>query len=192
MFLFTVFSAIAVVAATGVIISRKPVYSALFLLVNFATLAALYIMVEAQFLAAVQIIIYAGAIVVLFLFVVMLIGGGELGPGDREAARPEDRPTSTQADKARVAASPRLRVAPGWQRITALVLAVLLLAGLGYGLITGQLHPARGDVAVFGQGSTEAIAATLYTEYLLPFELTSVLLLVGMLGAIVLARRSEE
>ena len=59
------------------VVSRKPVYSALFLLLNFATLAAFYIMLQAQFLAAVQVIVYAGAIVVLFLFVVMLIGGGE-------------------------------------------------------------------------------------------------------------------
>ena len=79
MFLFIVFALIAVVAALGVILSHKPVYSVLFLLMNFGTLAALYIMLQAQFLAAVQVIVYAGAIVVLILFVVMLIGGGELG-----------------------------------------------------------------------------------------------------------------
>jgi NADH-quinone oxidoreductase subunit J len=180
MFLFIVFALIAIVAAAGVILSRKPVYSALFLLLNFASLAALYIMLQAQFLAAVQIIVYAGAIVVLFLFVVMLIGGGELGAGDRE--------TSRQGNKAD-AASPRFRVQLGWPRVTALVLAVLLLAGVGYGLITGQLHAGRGTAAAFGQGSVEAIGAALYTDYLLPFELTSVLLLVGMVGAVVLARR---
>ena len=83
MFLFIVFALIAIVAALGVILSHKPVYSALFLLMNFGTLAALYIMLQAQFLAAVQVIVYAGAIVVLILFVIMLIGGGELGSGDR-------------------------------------------------------------------------------------------------------------
>ena len=83
MFLFLIFGAIAIVAAVGVILSRKPVYSALFLLMNFATLAALYILLQAQFLAAVQVVVYAGAIVVLILFVVMLIGGGELGRGTR-------------------------------------------------------------------------------------------------------------
>ena len=71
MFLFIIFALIAIVAALGVILSRKPVYSALFLLLNFASLAALYIMLQAQFLAAVQIIVYAGAIVVMFLFVVI-------------------------------------------------------------------------------------------------------------------------
>ncbi len=179
MFLFIVFALIAIVAGLGVILSRKPVYSALFLLLNFATLAAMYIMLQAQFLAAVQIIVYAGAIVVLFLFVVMLIGGGELNAVDRE--------TSRQGDKANIA-SQRSSIQLGWPRLTALVLAVLLLAGVGYGVITGQLHQPTGTAAAFGQGSVEAVAATLYTDYLLPFEMTSVLLLVGMVGAVVLAR----
>ena len=188
MFLFIVFALIAIVAAACVILSRKPVYSALFLLLNFASLAALYIMLQAQFLAAVQIIVYAGAIVVLFLFVVMLIGGGELGAGDRETSRQVDKEAGRQGNKAD-AASPRVRVQLGWPRVTALVLAVLLLAGLGYGLVTGQLYAGQGTAAAFGQGSVEAIGAALYTDYLLPFEMTSVLLLVGMVGAVVLARR---
>lgn len=175
MFLFIIFALIAVVAALGVILSRKPVYSALFLLVNFATLAAMYIMLRAQFLAMVQIIVYAGAIVVLFLFVVMLIGSGELSRGDR-------RDTETRGGGA---TSPR-RVPVS--RIVAVALAVLLLAGVGYGLITGQLYPTQGSPAAFDAGSVEAIGAVLYTEYLLPFELASVLLLVGMIGAVVLAR----
>ena len=136
MFLFIVFALIAIVAALGVILSHKPVYSALFLLMNFGTLAALYIMLQAQFLAAVQVIVYAGAIVVLILFVVMLIGGGELGSGDRRTRGPGDTATA-------VPASPGRRVALGWPRITAIVLAVLLLAGVGYGVITGQLAPHR-------------------------------------------------
>lgn len=168
MFLFIVFALIAIVAAVGVIISRKPVYSALFLLLNFATLAVLYILLEAQFLAAVQVIVYAGAIVVLFLFVVMLIGGGELTDiGDPRKP---------------------MRARFTWPRIAALVLGLLLLAAVGYGVLTGQLNPAQGSEAAFGQGGVEAIAGVLYTDYLLPFELTSVLLLVGMIGAVVLAR----
>lgn len=168
MFLFIVFALIAVVAALGVILSRKPVYSALFLLLNFATLAALYVMLQAQFLAAVQVIVYAGAIVVLFLFVVMLIGGGQLGD-IRDSSRP-------------------LRQRFTGPRIAAIVLVLLLLAGLGYGIVTGQLSSAPGDAATFRQGSVQAIASVLYTDYLLPFELASVLLLVGMVGAVVLAR----
>jgi len=204
MFLFIVFAAIAVVAALGVILSRKPVYSALFLLLNFATLAAMYILLQAQFLAAVQIIVYAGAIVVLFLFVVMLIGGGELGPGDRETSRqgaalrslvslsnglPKgDKETRKQGDAATSLASPHGSAAPRLRGALALVLAVLLLAAVGYGLVTGHLFPVQGNAAAFGQGSVEAIGAALYTDYLLPFELTSVLLLVGMVGAVVLAK----
>jgi NADH-quinone oxidoreductase subunit J len=171
MFLFIIFAIIAVVAAVGVITSRKPVYSALFLLVNFGTLAALYIMVQAQFLAAVQVIVYAGAIVVLFLFVVMLIGGGELGD-----FRARQQP---------------FMVRFGWPRIVAVVLGVLLLAGVTYGLVAGQLMTTQNTAADFGNGSVQAIASVLYTDYMLPFELASVLLLVGMIGAVVLARPPE-
>lgn len=169
MFLFIVFALIAVVAAAGVIVSRKPVYSALFLLLNFAALAALYILLEAQFLAAVQLIVYAGAIVVLILFVIMLIGGGELSD-IRDPQKP-------------------LRSRFTWPRVTALVLGALLLAGVIFGLATGQLNPAQGSVGAFDHGSAHAIASVLYTDYLLPFELAGVLLLVGLVGAVVLARR---
>ena len=169
MFLFVVFGAIALVAALGVILSRKPVYSALFLLLNFGTLAAMYIMLEAQFLAAVQVIVYAGAIVVLFLFVVMLIGGGDL----RDIRDPR--------------LSMRLRFT--WSRSAALILAVLFVAALAYGIISGALAPGQGSVAAFGQGSVQAIGDALYGDYLLPFELASVLLLVGMIGAVVLTRK---
>lgn len=168
MFLFIIFALIAIVAALGVILSRRPVYSALFLLLNFLALAALYILLQAQFLAAVQIIVYAGAIVVLILFVVMLIGGGEL--------RDIRDPNKTLRQRV---------TAP---RISALVLAALLLAAVGYGLITGALNPAAGSAAAFDSGSVQAIAGVLYTDYLLPFEMASVLLLVGMVGAVVLAR----
>jgi NADH-quinone oxidoreductase subunit J len=171
MFLFIVFALIAIVAAVGVIISRRPIYSALFLLLNFASLAAFYIMLEAQFLAAVQVIVYGGAIVVLFLFVVMLLGGGELND-----IREENR---------------RFPQRFGWQRFIAVGLGLLMLAGLAYGLVSGQLNPIQGDATAFGQGSVQAISSVLYTDYLLPFELASVLLLVGMIGAVVLARPPE-
>ncbi len=169
MFLFIIFALIAVAAAVGVVVSRKPVYSALFLLLNFVTLAGLYIMLEAQFIAAVQVIVYAGAIVVLFLFVVMLIGGGEL----------------TDIRDPQKTLRQRL-TAP---RIAALVLVLLLLAGMVFGLVTGQLSAAQGSAAAFDHGSAQAIASVLYTDYLLPFELAAVLLLVGLVGAVVLAQR---
>jgi NADH-quinone oxidoreductase subunit J len=185
--LFIIFAVTSIVAALGVVFSRKPIYSALFLLVNFGTLAALYILLRAQFLAMVQVITYAGAIVVLFLFVTMLIGGGELGLGDRR-----DTETRGQGDTGTaVSASPRLRVILDWPRVAALALALLLLAGLGYGIVTGQLSTTQGSATAFENGSVQAIGQTLYTEYLVPFELMSVLLLIGMIGAIVLARPPE-
>jgi NADH-quinone oxidoreductase subunit J len=171
MLLFIVFALIAIVAAVGVIISRRPIYSALFLLLNFASLAALYIMLQAQFLAAVQVIVYAGAIVVLFLFVVMLLGGGELN----DMGDPNQKPAQRF----------------GWPKIAALVMALLMVAALAYGLISGQLFTGQGDATAFGQGGVQAIGSVLYTDYLLPFELASVLLLVGMIGAVVLARKPE-
>jgi len=190
MFLFIIFSLIAIVAAAGVILSRRPIYSALFLLVNFATLAALYIMLQAQFLAVVQIIVYGGAIVVLFLFVVMLLGGGEIND-IRDARRPGA--DAGRGEKS-FAPTPGGRAVEGrlrWPQIAALTLAILLLATVGYGLITGQLNPIQSDAATFGQGSVQAIGSVLYTDYLLPFELASILLLVGMIGAVVLARPAE-
>jgi NADH-quinone oxidoreductase subunit J len=171
MFLFIVFALISIVAAVGVVISRRPIYSALFLLLNFAALAAMYILLQAQFLAAVQVIVYAGAIVVLFLFVVMLLGGGELND-----IRDGNRPFLQRF---------------GWPRFVAVALGLLMLVGLAYGLVSGQLNPAQGSPEAFGNGSVQAIGSVLYTEYLLPFELASVLLLVGMIGAVVLARPPE-
>jgi NADH-quinone oxidoreductase subunit J len=168
MFLFIVFGAIAIVAAVGVIASSKPVYSALFLLVNFASLAVFYVMLQAQFLAAVQVIVYAGAIVVLFLFVVMLIGGGEIGD------LPRRRAFWSWSD---------------WPRMAGVLLALVLVAGLAYAIVAGQLPTVQGDSAAFGQGSVEAVGTALYTTYLFPFELMSLLLLVGMIGAVVLARK---
>ena len=79
----------------------------------------------------------------------------------------------------------------GWPRFVALGLGLLMLVGLAYGLVSGQLNPVQGDPVAFGQGSVQAIGSVLYTEYLLPFELASVLLLVGMIGAVVLARPPE-
>jgi NADH-quinone oxidoreductase subunit J len=171
MFLFIIFGAVAVAAAVGVIASRKPVNSALFLLLNFVALAAFYVMLQAQFLAAVQVIVYAGAIVVLFLFVVMLIGGGEL----------RDAPRLGEATPLRAR----------WPRMAALVLAAVLVAALGYGIVTAVIHTGAGNAQAFGQGSVEAIGQALYTDYLLPFELTSVLLLVGMVGAVALSRKER-
>jgi NADH-quinone oxidoreductase subunit J len=172
MLMFILVGVIALVSALGVILSRRPVYSALFLLVNFSCLAVFYIMLEAQFLAAVQVIVYAGAIVVLFLFVVMLIGGGELLDLPRGRAAFEER--------------------SGWPRLVALGLTAAMAAALIYGIATATLSATQGNAEVFGQGSIQAIGIALFTDYVLPFEMASVLLLVGMIGAVVLAQRTRS
>ncbi len=163
LFLFFVLAAAAIAGALGVVLSKKPVYSALALLLNFVVLAALFITLHAQFLAVVQIIVYAGAIVVLFLFVIMLIGGDLPG----------------------VALQTRWRVAAAG---VAVVAGVLALAGLVYVVVAGS--PAAVSGAVPGNGSVQAIGEALFTTYLLPFELASVLLLVAMIGAVALARKA--
>jgi NADH-quinone oxidoreductase subunit J len=162
---FLALAVVAIAGALGVVLSKKPVYSALSLLVNFAVAAVLFITLQAQFVAVVQIIVYAGAIVVLFLFVIMLIGGDLTGVGGRSRMR---------------------NVAS----IVAVAAGVLLLAGLVVVASAGALAGVSGDVP--GQGSVQAIAEALFTDYLLPFELTAVLLLVAMIGAVVLARKPAE
>ena len=162
---FIFLAAIAVAAAAGVVLSRNPVYSALSLLVNFAVLALMFISLHAQFLAIVQIIVYAGAIVVLFLFVIMLIGG--------------DLKVFRQRSRARQIAA-----------YVALVVGVLLLIGLGYVVVAGALSGQAGNVP--GNGAVQVIGEVLFTRYVLPFELASVLLLVAMIGAVVLARKPSK
>ena len=161
---FLIFAAIAIAGALGVVLNRKPVYSALSLLVNFAVLAVLYVALQAQFLAVVQVIVYAGAIVVLFLFVIMLISGDLPGVDVHTRGR-------------QVAVT------------IAAVAGVLLLVGLGYVALASRAPMANPSGELPGAGSVQAIGAALFTDYLLPFELASILLLVAMIGAVVLARK---
>jgi NADH-quinone oxidoreductase subunit J len=168
MVLFVVLGAIAIAAALGVIIARKAIYSALSLLVNFCSLAGLYLLLNAQFLAAAQVIVYAGAIVVLFLFVTMLLGEGE------ETANLKSQIT---------------------KNYLAIALAVVLFVEVGYVLVSGTLTGTQGSdtpEAIAGMGNVQAIGKLLFTDYLLPFELAAVLLLIGIVGAVVLARKKAE
>jgi NADH-quinone oxidoreductase subunit J len=158
---FAILALIALAGALGVVLSRNPVYSALSLLVNFVSIALIYFLLRAQFLGVVQVIVYAGAIVVLFLFVVMLIGG-EIG-SLRHAGR-------------------------NYARLLAVLSALVFLAMLA-GVILQAVPLATTSVGTPDAGSVQAVGIALYTEYIVPFELASLLLLVGMLGGIVLARR---
>jgi NADH-quinone oxidoreductase subunit J len=162
---FYVFATIAVVAALLVVIQRRAVYSALALIVCFGSVALLFYQLGAYFIAAIQVIVYAGAIMVLFLFVVMLI-------------EPESE----------VLALNRLRRLP----VFALPLAALL--GLFLLWAFAGLAPPASTVADSGpweKGEVGTVARHLFNDYLLPFEVTSILILVAVLGAMVLAKRTH-
>jgi len=168
MALFYLFGAVAVIASLLVIAQRNPIYSVLLLIASFGALSGLYVLLEAPFVAVIQIIVYAGAIMVLFLFVVMLLNA------------PHER---TEHDRL---AHPMFR--PGPMRFGAL-LAIVFAIELGWALTRGPRaggefgNAAVTDVAHLGQA--------LFTDYAFPFEVTSVLILVAMVGAVVLARREE-
>ena len=163
-FFFLIIAAIAVVAAFGVIFNRNVVHSALSLLVNFCALAVLYFMLNAQFLAVAQILVYAGAIVVLFLFVVMLLGA-ELG---------EKISSWLTVQNAFLAA-----------------LSIILLTVVGTAVFENYINGAHGDFtqeAAQQYGQVQMIGSVLFTDYILAFQLVAVLLSVGIIGVVWLAQ----
>ncbi|HWW85106.1 MAG TPA: NADH-quinone oxidoreductase subunit J [Vicinamibacterales bacterium] len=150
-----------------VVSTKNTVHSVLFLVLNFLFVAALYVMLGAQFLAVIQILVYAGGIVVLYLFVVMLVN--------------LKRPPESHHDPHR-----RTRLGLG---LAAAVL-VELVAIVAYGFAQPAAAPvAAAQSALPVSGNTEQVGWLLYTSYLIPFEIASMLLLVAMIGAIVLAKR---
>ena len=168
--LFWVFAAVAVTASVLVVGQRNPMYSVLLLILSFAALSGLYVVLDAPFVAAIQIIIYAGAIMVLFLFVVMLLN-----------VPTEDVPVGYHA---------RLLGGAGPRRFGA-VLSCVLVIELAIALV--KLTPARmpsGEAAT--QSTVYDIGLKLFQEYSFAFEATSVLILVAMVGAIILARREPH
>lgn len=162
---FYIFATIAVLAALFVITQRQATYSALALIICFGSIAVLFYQLGAYFIAAIQVIVYAGAIMVLFLFVVMLIDPAS-----------ESFPLS------------KLRNLP----VAALPVAALFGLTLLWGISawTGQDSGADGP-GLASKGEITNIAQDLFNEYLLPFEVTSILILVAVLGAMVLAKRTE-
>jgi NADH-quinone oxidoreductase subunit J len=157
---FVLIAVIAVGSALGLVLKRNPIHGALFLVVNLGTVAALYLTLGAEFLAAAQVIVYAGAIMVLFVFAIMV-----LIPGKEETGPDPRRPF-------------RLLAVPVGALLLVQVL-VIVVASPGF----------APRVAVPAPGGVEAIGRLLFTDYLFPFELTSVLLLAAMVGVLVLARR---
>lgn len=159
--LFNTASVVTVVCALLVVLNRNPVYSAIFLVITFFSLAVLYLLLEAYFLAVLEILIYAGAIMVLFLFVIMLLNVG------REEA---------------VARLVTL------QRAFSLLLVVLFFSGVVIFVIQGMDVPHRPGESITS-GSVTEVGEALFSTYLFPFEVASLLLLVALIGTVYLAKR---
>ena len=167
--LFFITALIAIGAAVAMVLSHNAVHSALWLVLNFFGVAVLYLLLNAPFLAMVQITVYAGAIMVLFLFVIMLLGSEK---GQEE-----------------------INGLP-WQTPVALVLGLALIGIAGYALFgaaTPALMPQPPGTALGpALGAPDQVARSLFSTYLLPFEITSVLLLVALIGAVVLTIKSRQ
>jgi NADH-quinone oxidoreductase subunit J len=164
---FLVLSLVAIASALGMLFSRNTIYSALFLVLNFVTVAVFYLMLGAPFIAMSQITVYAGAIMVLFLFVIMLLG-----------AESVTSPTQGMS----------------WQRPLAFLLAITLTVESVYLIFArAKLDTVitAPDAATNSMESLREMAMTLFDKFLLPFEITSILLLVAMVGAIVLAKKEK-
>lgn len=158
---FYLFAALALVFAFCVVSAKNPVYAVLSLVVTLFCLAALFVLLKAYFVAAVHLLVYAGAVLVLFLFVVMLLGVGTEGGSGRTSGW-------------------------GFRAFSALTVAaffaeLILVLRLAW----DHARSVPGEV----EGTIEAVGRLLFRQYLLPFEVTSILLLVGIIGAVVLARR---
>jgi NADH-quinone oxidoreductase subunit J len=168
--LFYLFSGVAIVASALVIGQRNPMYSIMLLIASFGALSALYIQLDAPFVAMAQIIVYAGAIMVLFLFVVMLLNAPQEDAAEWDRAHPLRR--------------------SGIGRFGAM-LAGLLIVQLVWALIrvtdSAAAVGARGDAAAIS--SVRSVGRVLFTDYMFAFEATSVLILVAMVGAVLLAAR---
>ena len=165
MFFFILLAVVTTITAILVIVQRNPVASAIYLIITFFCLAGIYLLLNAQFIAIIQVLVYAGAIMVLFLFVIMLL--------------------NLEKEK-KIITRHRL------QKVLGIFLGVVLLAQIGMIFNSVLLEGGKGNFPpekVAAIGNTEVVARLLFTDFLLPFEITSVLLLVAIIGAIVLAKK---
>jgi NADH-quinone oxidoreductase subunit J len=163
-FLFIMFAGLAIGCAIAMVSQSHPLYSAISLIGVFIALASLYVMLAAPFIAAVQVIVYAGAIMVLVIFVIMLLNVEHLEPRRRKLK---------------------------WLVPAAIGMAAILIAETAFILYSVQTSQATLPGSGSDIGLTSSIGAGLFTTYLLPFEITSILLLMAMVGAMSLARRSN-
>lgn len=165
--IFIILAAIALAAGLGMVLSQNAVHSALFLILNMVVLSIFYVLLNAPFIAMVQVAVYAGAIMVLFVFVIMLLGAERLEG---------------------------VSVTSGWQGPLAILLGVVAIATFAVALFTGELSTsaaAAGIAPPIDAGPT-AVGLRLFEAYVVPFEITSVLLLSAMIGVLALRRRDSE
>jgi NADH-quinone oxidoreductase subunit J len=172
---FYILAVVAIASALGVIFNRNAVYSMLSLIVNLLSLALFFLLLDAIFIATIQVLIYAGAVMILFLFVVTMLA-----------------PDAGAADA-------RRRGVTGWQWSAGIGLAVILAGALVVAVVNGALaHDARAAgmnglaQQVASMGSIETFGEALFHGFSLPFEITSALLVVAVLGAVVLGRRASR
>jgi NADH-quinone oxidoreductase subunit J len=166
--MFWMLAVMSVGSALVVITRKNAIYSALFLVVCFFSIAGLYVLLNAQFIAAVQVIVYAGAVMVLFLFAIMLLQSGRV-QGEESAT---------------------LQTALGWVFGIALGVQVIVLIGaLRMATIAKNMQVT--DDMIRDIGSTEIVGYALYSRYIYPFEAVSVLLLVAIVGAVIIAKRKK-
>ena len=161
---FIVLSIIAVASALGMLFSKNAIYAVIYLIMNFVTVAIFYLILGGAFIAVTQVAVYAGAIMVLFLFVIMLLGAEKLGQSDTLA----------------------------WQKPLAILLGIVLAVETIYVLFFRATELVSAAPLPDGFGSPASVGMELFQRYLLPFEVTSVLLLVAMIGAIVLTRQEKK
>jgi NADH-quinone oxidoreductase subunit J len=171
--LFYVLGTLAVGSSLLVIGQRNPVYSVMLLIASFAALAGIYVLLDAPFTAVTQIIVYAGAIMVLFLFVVMLLNVGQEDAAEYDQSHPFNRP---------------------FVRRFGALLGIVFVAELAWAVwhVSTRQPAAIAAAAPGSVSSVREIGRVLFTDYAFPFEATSLLILVALVGAVVLARQDAE
>ncbi|ODS30991.1 MAG: NADH dehydrogenase I subunit J [Candidatus Scalindua rubra] len=165
--LFIVMGLMSIVCAVCVVFQKNPIYSAIFLIQTMVSLAVLYVLLHAQFIAAIQVMIYAGAIMVLFIFVIMLLN---LSRRDLEGSK----------DKL------------VFQKVSAIFLGLILFGVIGVVTLKTVFRGIQGEytpVNISQIGNTQLVGKLLFTDYVFPFEIASILLFAAVLGAIVLAKK---
>jgi NADH-quinone oxidoreductase subunit J len=168
-FIFIIAALIAIAASLLMVTRKNPIHSALWMIVTFVAMAIIYLLLNAQFIAVAQVMVYAGAIMMLILFVIMLVHM-EKGPEGEESKK-------AGAAKTKVAGA---------------LITVILLVEVLFGSLFFQMSGRTGDYPtemVNNVGNVKTVGSLLYGQYLFPFEIASLLLLVGIVGAVVIAKR---